>query len=93
MPLDLLRKRALGALDLTGCGIHGPLPPLIVASPKPGTHLWNLNLSHNALTGRLPPEWAALPVFSGLHDLDLSYSHLTGPIPLEWVSSPWQPVM
>ena len=93
LPLALLKKSALGTLGLADCGIHGPLPPLAAFPPVSGTHLGQLNLSHNSLTGSLPSAWAALPEFLVADSLDLSYNHLTGAIPWEWVDSTWSPVM
>ena len=43
--------------------------------------LGQLNLAHNAITGALPPEWAAL---GNLYSVRLEHNKLVGPIPPGW---------
>lgn len=49
--------------------------------------LQTLDLSGNALSGELPPEWGLSGTFLGLQILDLSGNSLTGPIPDAWAYS------
>ncbi|KAL4424194.1 hypothetical protein ABPG75_001495 [Micractinium tetrahymenae] len=49
--------------------------------------LQTLDLSWNALTGTLPPQWGAAGTFLSLQVLDLQHNALAGPIPEAWAWS------
>lgn len=67
-------KQRVTALDLSGVGLEGSLPPQLAALHT----LERLNLSGNALSGGLPKTWLQRGAFSALRSADLSRNQLEG---------------
>ncbi|KAL4452433.1 hypothetical protein ABPG75_008095 [Micractinium tetrahymenae] len=65
------------ALDLSGLGLEGSLPPQLAALPA----LERLNLSGNALGSSLPRSWLQRGAFPALRSADLSHNQLEGTLP------------
>ena len=79
--LDVGRERVI-ALDLSGMGLQGRIPPALGALDG----LLRLRLSDNQLAGAVPPQLGNL---FRLQELALDGNALTGPIPEEWGNLPW----
>lgn len=63
----------LGTLDLSSCGITGPIPDIFDKTPL----LWNINISSNNIEGELPPSLDSL----NLNEFHCDYNNLEGPLP------------
>lgn len=75
IPAALNKLKQLKRLDMSGCGLTGPLPGALASLQN----LELLDLSMNAgLSSRIPDIWAGM---SSLRYLDLSQTGVTGPPP------------
>lgn len=62
------------ALDLSGLGLEGTLPPQLAGLAA----LESLNLSGNAFSGPIPPAWLSPDALPSLATADLSSNQLSG---------------
>lgn len=73
LPVWLANLTNLRVLDIARNRVYGEIPPEFGLGPHART--LSINLSHNNLSGRVPPS------VSNLKTIDLSYNELRGPVP------------